>query len=138
MWGRDGTAAAVELDRTGALLHHSKQEGEQAMVQQISVKELFLKLKAREPVYLLDVRTPGEHEIAALPGSTLIPLNELTERAEEIDANGDALIVAYCHHGVRSLSAAAILEKLGHERVASLQGGIDAWSIHIDESIPRY
>ncbi|WP_129348842.1 rhodanese-like domain-containing protein [Sorangium cellulosum] len=108
------------------------------MVQQISVKELFLKLKAREPVYLLDVRTPGEHEIAALPGSTLIPLNELTERAEEIDANGDALIVAYCHHGVRSLSAAAILEKLGHERVASLQGGIDAWSIHIDESIPRY
>ncbi|MGK4004228.1 rhodanese-like domain-containing protein [Sorangium sp. So ce1036] len=108
------------------------------MVQQISVKELFLKLKAREPVYLLDVRTPGEHEIAALPGSTLIPLNELAERAEEIDANADALIVAYCHHGVRSLSAAAILEKLGHERVASLQGGIDAWSVHIDESIPRY
>ncbi|WP_234022495.1 rhodanese-like domain-containing protein [Sorangium cellulosum] len=102
------------------------------------MKELFLKLKAGEPVYLLDVRSPGEHEIAALPGSTLIPLNELPERAEEIAAEDGALIVAYCHHGVRSLSAAAILEKLGHERVASLQGGIDAWSIHIDESIPRY
>ncbi|XXX71733.1 rhodanese-like domain-containing protein [Sorangium sp. So ce134] len=108
------------------------------MVQQISVKELFQKLKAGEPVVLLDVRTPGEHEIAALPGSTLIPLNELTERADEVAAPEGALIVAYCHHGVRSLSAAAILEKLGHARVASLQGGIDAWSLHIDESVPRY
>ncbi|KYF60362.1 thiamine biosynthesis protein ThiF [Sorangium cellulosum] len=108
------------------------------MVQQISVKELFQKLKAGEPVYLLDVRTPGEHEIAALPGSALIPLSELAERADEVAPAEGALIVAYCHHGVRSLSAAAILEKLGHERVASLQGGIDAWSIHIDESVPRY
>ncbi|WP_437719826.1 rhodanese-like domain-containing protein [Sorangium sp. So ce861] len=108
------------------------------MVQQISVKELFLKLKAGEPVVLLDVRTPGEHEIAALPGSTLIPLTELAERADEVAAPEGSLIVAYCHHGVRSLSAAAILEKLGHARVASLQGGIDAWSVHIDESVPRY
>ncbi|KYF99239.1 thiamine biosynthesis protein ThiF [Sorangium cellulosum] len=108
------------------------------MVQQISVKELFLKLKAGEPVVLLDVRTPGEHDIAALPGSTLIPLTELAERADEVEAPDGALIVAYCHHGVRSLSAAAILEKLGHARVASLQGGIDAWSVHIDESVPRY
>ena len=108
------------------------------MVQQISVKELFLKLKAGERVVLLDVRTPREHEIAALPGSTLIPLPELAERADEVAPAEGALVVAYCHHGVRSLSAAAILEKLGHERVASLQGGIDAWSIHIDESIPRY
>ncbi|WP_437564896.1 rhodanese-like domain-containing protein [Sorangium sp. So ce542] len=108
------------------------------MVQQISVKELFLKLKAGEPVVLLDVRTPGEHEIAALPGSTLIPLTELAERADEVGAPDGALIVAYCHHGVRSLSAAVILEKLGHARVASLQGGIDAWSVHIDESVPRY
>jgi adenylyltransferase/sulfurtransferase len=108
------------------------------MVQQITVRELSRKLKAGEPVYLLDVRSRSEHEIAALPGSTLIPLDELTQRADEIEPEDGALVVAYCHHGVRSLSAAAILEKLGCARVASLQGGIDAWSLHIDESVPRY
>jgi len=107
------------------------------MVQQISVRELDRKLKAGEPVYLVDVRQPWEHEIAALPGP-LIPLNELTARAEEITPPEGALVVAYCHHGVRSLSAAALLERLGHPQVASLRGGIDAWSIEIDPSLPRY
>jgi rhodanese-related sulfurtransferase len=108
------------------------------MVQQISVRDLFHKMKAGEPVYLLDVRSPSEHAVAALPDSVLIPLQELSERADELAPPEGALIVAYCHHGVRSLSAAALLGQLGHSRVASLQGGIDAWSLHIDESIPRY
>lgn len=108
------------------------------MAQQITVRELFHKLKTGEPVYLVDVRTPSEHDLAALPGSLLVPLDELQQRADELTPPEGALVVTYCHHGVRSLSAAAILEHLGHRNVASLQGGIDAWSLHIDESIPRY
>lgn len=108
------------------------------MVQQITVRELFHKMRAGEPIYLLDVRQPFEHELAALPDSVLVPLDELSQRADEIAPPEGALVVAYCHHGVRSLSAAAILEQLGFPRVASLQGGIDAWSLHIDESVPRY
>lgn len=108
------------------------------MAQQITVRELFHKLKAGEPVYLVDVRTPGEHESAALPDSVLLPLDELAQRADELEPPEGALIVTYCHHGVRSLSAVAILERLGYRNVTSLQGGIDAWSLHIDESIPRY
>src|SRR5262245_35195506 len=107
------------------------------MVQQISVHELDRKLKAGEPVYLVDVRKPWEREIASLEG-TLIPLDELVERADELTPPEGALVVAYCHHGVRSLSAAALLERLGHPRVASLRGGIDAWSLEIDPSLPRY
>jgi len=42
------------------------------------------------------------------------------------------LVVVYCHHGVRSLSGAAILARAGQEAVASLSGGIDAWSRLID------
>src|SRR5262249_47516893 len=107
------------------------------MVQQISVRELDQKRKAGEVVYLVDVRQPWEHEIASL-GGLLVPLNELTQRAEEITPPQGTLVVAYCHHGVRSLSAAVLLERLGHPRVASLRGGIDAWSIEIDPSVPRY
>nr|WP_308789539.1 rhodanese-like domain-containing protein [Polyangium mundeleinium] len=105
---------------------------------QISPRELADVIAAGKPVYLIDVRKPWEHERSALPGSLLVPLDELTERADEIEPPPGALVVAYCHHGVRSLSAAALLDRLGLPGVASLRGGIDAWSREIDPSIPRY
>jgi adenylyltransferase/sulfurtransferase len=108
------------------------------MPQQITVRELFRKIKAGEPIYLVDVRTPAERELAALPDSVLLPLDDLSQRADDLSPPPGALVVTYCHHGIRSLTAAAILEQLGHRGVASLQGGIDAWSLHIDESVPRY
>jgi adenylyltransferase/sulfurtransferase len=49
-----------------------------------------------------------------------------------------ALVVVYCHHGVRSLRGAALLRQAGHENVASLAGGIDAWSLYVDPAVPRY
>ncbi|MDI1451273.1 rhodanese-like domain-containing protein [Polyangium sp. 6x1] len=108
------------------------------MVSQLSPRELADAIAAGKPVYLIDVRKPWEHERAALPGSLLVPLDELTERVDEIEPPPGALVVAYCHHGVRSLSAAALLDRLGLPGVASLRGGIDAWSREIDPSIPRY
>ncbi|MEY4190445.1 MAG: hypothetical protein RIR17_1181, partial [Planctomycetota bacterium] len=49
-----------------------------------------------------------------------------------------AAVVVYCHHGVRSLSGAAILENAGFPPTYSLSGGLDAWSLKIDPTIPRY
>jgi adenylyltransferase/sulfurtransferase len=91
-----------------------------------------------ESIYLVDVRQPWEHELARLPDDILVPLDELAERADEITPPAGALVVAYCHHGIRSLNAAAILMQLGHDKVASLAGGIDAWSQLIDPSVARY
>jgi adenylyltransferase/sulfurtransferase len=108
------------------------------LVQQIDVRELQRKLAAGEPVYLIDVRQPWEHETVALPDSLLIPLGELFARSDEIKPPAGALVVAYCHHGIRSLSAAALLEQLGFRPAASLGGGIDAWSREVDPSMPRY
>ena len=107
-------------------------------MRQIDVRQLAAKLQANEPVYLLDVRQPWEHETAALPGSTLIPLGELPRRAAEVKPPPGALLVVYCHHGVRSLSATVLLERLGFRDVVSLAGGIDAWSVLIDPKVPRY
>jgi adenylyltransferase/sulfurtransferase len=109
------------------------------MPQQISVDELARMLAAGEPVMLVDVRQPWEHQTAALSDSMLLPLPELEERWGEIEvAPPGALVVAYCHHGVRSLGAAAVLEANGLGPVASLAGGIDAWSRLIDPKVPRY
>jgi adenylyltransferase/sulfurtransferase len=107
-------------------------------VRQISVRDLAARLDGGEPVYLIDVRQPWEHARAALPDHLLLPLDELAERSDEIAPPAGALIVAYCHHGVRSLSAAAILAQLGFADVASLAGGIDQWSLQIDPRVPRY
>jgi rhodanese-related sulfurtransferase len=116
----------------------SKSKANRIMVQQIAVKQLADRLAAGQAVCLLDVRQPWEHETAALPDSCLIPLNELMGRTDEIQPAADALVVVYCHHGIRSLSGAAILERLGFGNVVSLAGGIDAWSLHVDPKVPRY
>jgi adenylyltransferase/sulfurtransferase len=106
------------------------------MVREIGVRELERRLAEGARVLLVDVREPWEHDLAALPDSLLIPLGELSERADEVPR--DLPVVAYCHHGVRSLSAAAILEAAGIASVVSLRGGIDAWSRLIDPGIRRY
>lgn len=107
-------------------------------MQQISVRELSARLQRGEPTYLVDVRQPWEHDIARLVGDVLVPLDQLADRADELQPPPDALVVTYCHHGIRSLNAAAILMQLGHTRVASLAGGIDAWSQLVDPTVPRY
>jgi adenylyltransferase/sulfurtransferase len=107
------------------------------MVAQITPRDLFQSLENGHPVRLIDVRQPWENQIATLPGSVLIPLNELPQRAQEI-ARDQASLVVYCHHGIRSLSAAGYLERLGFRDVKSLAGGIDAWSCEIDSNVPRY
>ena len=106
------------------------------MIPQIQPIDLKRMLDSGEPVFLLDVRQPEEHAFCAIPGSVLIPLGELMARVEEVEPAGAAVVV-YCHHGVRSLSGAAILRRAGIEAV-SLAGGIDRWSATVDETVPRY
>jgi rhodanese-related sulfurtransferase len=108
------------------------------MPRQIRPETLAQLLAANEPVYLLDVREHWEHAHCRLPDSTLIPLGELPSRIDEVEASKDAKVVVYCHHGIRSLSGAAILEMNGFREAYSLAGGIEAWSELIDPTVPRY
>jgi rhodanese-related sulfurtransferase len=89
---------------------------------------------------LLDVRQPEEHAYVRLESSHLVPLPELVTRLDELARTfgRDADIIAYCHHGVRSLHAAHFLRAQGFARARSLAGGIDAWTRSIDPSLPRY
>ncbi len=104
---------------------------------EIAPQDLADRLRRGEPVFLLDVRNEWEHQLARLPDHALIPLHELPERLDEIRPEG-ALLVAYCHHGIRSLSAAAFLRNNGFADALSLAGGIDLWSRAIDPAVPRY
>ena len=108
------------------------------MPKQIHPATVAKKLEDGEPVYLLDVREPWEHEHCRLENDVLIPLGELMDRIPEVEVPSNATIVVYCHHGVRSLSGAAILEMNGFKDAYSLAGGIEAWSVLIDPKVLRY
>ena len=74
--------------------------------------------------HLLDVRYEEEYEESYIPGSTLIPLQQLRKRYAELDP--DKSYVAYCKGGMRSAVAALLLTQRGYEAV-SLTGGITNW-----------
>ena len=92
-------------------------------------------LAGPDPPQLLDCREPSEFAVCRLPGAVLIPLGELQERFDEVDIGRPVLV--YCHHGVRSTSAVVILQALGLS-AAHIRGGIEAWSLQVDPSVPRY
>jgi monothiol glutaredoxin len=104
-------------------------------IQSMSVRELKESIDAIEPIELLDVRTPEERAIAAIPGAVL--LNEA--EAARIEAlPRDTKLVLHCHHGGRSQQAAEQFISLGFSQVFNVIGGIDAWSQEIDPDVPRY
>lgn len=102
----------------------------------LSATELKDRLAQGEEFFLLDVREPQEYHYAKISGSTLIPLQQIPERIGELDPKRN--IVVICHHGMRSMQAAAYLAQHGFANIANLQGGIDAWSLQCDSSVPRY
>jgi molybdopterin/thiamine biosynthesis adenylyltransferase/rhodanese-related sulfurtransferase len=102
----------------------------------ISVRELKQKMDARETFQLIDVREPFEYEIARIDGAKLIPLGEIGDRADQLAREG--LIVVHCHSGKRSAQAVRVLQQRGFGNVFNLDGGIDAWSDEIDQSVPKY
>ena len=101
----------------------------------ITPKNLEARL-ARKDVVVVDVREPHEREIAHIPGSKLVPLNEVAARAHELPMNED--IVLYCRSGARSARALEFLQTLGFKRLWNLEGGILAWSDDVDPSVPKY
>ena len=104
---------------------------------EITVAQLQSLLATEHPPLLLDVREPWEHATAHIAGSTHIPMNEIPGRAHQ-ELDDDAHILVLCHHGARSLSVAAWLRQQGFDKAQSVSGGINAWSLNIDPTIPRY
>jgi adenylyltransferase/sulfurtransferase len=96
------------------------------------------RLGGGEPPLLLDVREADEVATARIEGATWIPLGDLETRIEELAAWRDREVVVHCHHGGRSAKACRVLAANGFQRVENLAGGIEAWSLTVDPSIPRY
>jgi rhodanese-related sulfurtransferase len=73
---------------------------------------------------LVDVRVAHEWDAGHIAGATHLPLEELAERSNELDA--DRPVVLYCRGGTRSSMAAEALDGAGFNAV-KLTEGIVGW-----------
>jgi rhodanese-related sulfurtransferase len=107
-------------------------------MQHVTAPELaaWLNDPARPKPLLLDVRENWEVETCRIEGSTPIAMNTIPARIEELDE--EAEIVCICHHGARSMAVAAFLERNGFGKITNLTGGIHAWAMQVDGSMPKY
>jgi rhodanese-related sulfurtransferase len=117
------------------VVEHIKRSQEMEKDLEITPREAAELLKAGK-IKLVDVRTPEEFAIASVHGSVLVDQNLAQEIMQSWPK--DTAIVTMCHHGMRSLDAAAYLRGHGFTNAKSMSGGIDAWSVQIDSAIPRY
>jgi rhodanese-related sulfurtransferase len=107
-------------------------------MRQLTAPELaaWLADPARPRPLLLDVREDWEYATCHIDGSTLMPMHLVPIRCNELDDEQE--IVCICHHGVRSWQVAAFLERNGFSNITNLTGGIHAWAVQVDPSMPKY
>ncbi|WP_457635560.1 rhodanese-like domain-containing protein [Persephonella sp.] len=87
--------------------------------------------KERDRIILLDVRTSEEVKTdGKIPGSVLVPLDQLPNKIDKLDKNKKILV--YCRSGTRSVSASRLLSSLGF-KVYNIKGGINGWK---SENLP--
>jgi rhodanese-related sulfurtransferase len=82
--------------------------------------------KFQEGAFFLDVRSQDEWDQFHIAGSTLIPLEELQNRLNELPKDQDLVVV--CLSGHRSQSGVTILQQAGFTHIFCLSGGLQAWT----------
>ena len=105
-------------------------------VREIQVGEAYALLEQNE-AYILDVRELDEFEIASIPDTLQIPMHQVPHNTASLPVHKKCLVM--CHHGMRSAHVIRFLQQeKGFTNLYNVSGGIDAWSLKIDPSIPRY
>jgi phage shock operon rhodanese PspE len=94
-------------------------------VTNISPKDALELIKGNSNAVLIDVRTPDEHKSMRIPGSILIPVDEIKEKIADVVPDKNTTIIVYCRSGKRSTTAAKTLMEMGYNRVLNLGGIID-------------
>jgi rhodanese-related sulfurtransferase len=110
-------------------------------IAEITVEELAQRLSSDDAsMQLVDVREPQEIAIASIEGFLNLPLSEFADWAEQVPVKLDPHVetLVLCHHGIRSAQMCQWLVTQGFTDVKNIAGGISAYSILVDPSVPQY
>lgn len=83
-----------------------------------------ISLIEKNHVVVIDVREPNEIKNKEFPNSINIPINNISEKIQEIVPDKEQPILVYCSSGSRSIFACQILADYGYNKVYNLQGGL--------------
>ncbi|TVU37172.1 hypothetical protein EJB05_10473 [Eragrostis curvula] len=118
-------------------------ERDQCILQDIEPEVLHEKMQDPgfiEEAQLIDVREPDEAAKSSLPGFKVLPLRQFGTwgpvMTDEFDPEKDTYVL--CHHGMRSMQVAKWLQSQGFRKVYNVAGGIHAYAVKADSSIPTY
>ena len=124
--GRQNVARVVPSKQEAPASENAPAKTQRAQYRRISAREAKAMLDANSGAILLDVRTEAEFRAQRIPGSILLPVNEVEAKAAAMLPDKNALILVYCRSGNRSRAAATKLISLGYTNVYDF-GGIIEW-----------
>ena len=104
-------------------------------IRQLSAPDLQALIASGAAIELVDVRTDEERAVAVIDGSRLL---DQAYHDALLLRDRETPLVFQCHHGIRSQNAAEYFRHQGFRNLYNLRGGIDAWSMLVDPSVPRY
>ncbi|HEY8751503.1 MAG TPA: molybdopterin-synthase adenylyltransferase MoeB [Tepidisphaeraceae bacterium] len=91
-----------------------------------------------EAFYFIDCRLPNEYQITSIAGAELIPLQQMGQYRDKLEAHRNEKIVVHCKSGGRSLQFTQALRQAGFKDVKSMAGGISLWNKDINPGGPQY
>lgn len=107
-------------------------------VETVSADEVHAQMERGEELLLVDVREADEVACARIEGAQWIPLSDFEAGLVGLEAWKHKPIIVHCHKGGRSQGVCERLMEAGFEQVKNLDGGIEAWSLTVDDQVPRY
>ncbi|MBF0350315.1 MAG: Grx4 family monothiol glutaredoxin [SAR324 cluster bacterium] len=108
-----------------------------AQVKHVQPEEAVQILKDYPESQILDVRTYEEWEMVHLDNSIFLDQSKVGEILSSWDRNTPLIVL--CHIGTqRSAQAAHFFTTEGFQQVYHVTGGIDAWAVSVDPTLPRY
>lgn len=120
----------IDTNRT-AMMDQEHHEDEMVESYEIYPGDVADKIKNKEDIILLDVRTPEEYEEVHLENALLLPVQELSAKSLASIGLGegakDKEIIIYCRSGARSKTAYDIMKSLGYTNIKSVSGGMIHW-----------
>jgi monothiol glutaredoxin len=108
---------------------------DQPPVRQLSATEVKGLIDSGATFEFVDVRTEHEVAIARIDGARLL---DQAYHDALLAMDRETPMVFHCHLGVRSQQAAEYFRQHGFRNLSNLTGGIEAWSVAVDPSVPRY
>jgi len=92
----------------------------------LSIKDAILMMN-RNPCALIDLRSEDDFTSGHIANAQNIPYESIEKSVETLKKYSNKHLILYCQKGIRSEKALSLFQKIGMEKVYSIEGGLDQW-----------